>query len=94
MMAKNYTTIKVFDCTDMPKDVHDAFFNINDDVGNDCYVDYYIQSEVFDPNDDWYNKETHDQILLLDKWLVENGADEPPPIEDDEGEHVLIKHWW
>ena len=80
-MAKNYTTFKVFDCTDMPNDVHDAFFNIYDDVGNDCYVDHYIQ---FDPN-----KET----LLLDKWLIENG-DINMLLADDEGEHVLIRHWW
>lgn len=79
--------MKVFDCQHgMPNDVKTALFNIFDCAGNDVYVDYTIADSI------WEEDEGHD-YKLLDKWLIENGA-EGPANDKSEGETVLIKHWW
>ena len=86
-MEKAYRTMKVFDCQDqMDDDVKKALFRIYDHTGNDCFIDYTIADSV------WEEDEGHD-YKLLDKWLIENGAEGPR--EDGEvGETVLIKFWW
>jgi len=72
---------KVFDCTDMPDKVRNAFYARASErgAGNDCYVDW-------DVNDSGYGDEEDAQILLIDDWLIENGA--------LVAEQVIIKHWW
>ncbi len=76
----NFKLMKVFDCQfGMPDDVQKAFFNIHDNAHNDCYISYCVADSA------WEEPEGHDYILL-DNWLLENGASKL--------EQVLIKHWW
>ena len=97
-----YRTMKVFDCQwdpGMPDDVKDAFFEIYEHAGTDVFVEHEIANERFstaenpiaglaDENSEWAQRK-----ILLDKWLIENGA-EGPKDDDSSGETVLIKHWW
>jgi hypothetical protein len=85
-----YKTMKVFDCQwnpGMPENVKKAFFDIfADRACNDVYVSYTIAESV------WGGDEGQD-YKLLDKWLIENGAE--GLINDNvSGETVLIQHWW
>lgn len=50
--------MKVFDCQDMPDHVRKQFFEISE-KGNDCYVDWYLDSEL---------------STLVDGWVLDNGA--------------------
>jgi|WetSurMetagenome_2_1015567.scaffolds.fasta_scaffold615964_2 hypothetical protein len=92
-MHKNYKMMKVFDCQwnpGMPKDVKESFFRIfEDNRSNDVVVEYTIHGENFEDEDDEWAQD-HKK---LDAWLIENGA-MPAPHDDEEGETVLIKHWW
>jgi len=69
---------KVFDCTDMPRNVNRIFMD-NTDAGNDVFVEYYVCDKDGDINGEG-------EQGPLDLWLIENGA--------DPGESVIIKHWW
>lgn len=82
----------------MPEKIKKAFFRLFEDYGNDIYVNYTINDERFkytlpdgtevdDSDSEW----AHDKIAI-DKWLVENGAEGGS--ENEEGETVIIKHWW
>lgn len=89
-----YRIMKVFDCQwdpGMPKDVKEGFFRIFKGRGNDIFVEYAINNERFDPEDE--DSEWAQDKKRLDAWLLSNGA-ESPKDEDSEGEEVLIKHWW
>jgi len=92
-MPNNYKTMKVFDCQwnpGMPDDVKDSFFRIFEDKrSNDVVVEYTIDGENFEDEEDEWAKDRR----KLDAWLIANGAN-PPPNKDEEGETVLIKHWW
>ena len=82
-----FVTRKVFDCQDMPEDLRKIFFDMFEN-GNDSYVNWGIQDSIWDEGD------SHgENVKLLDKWLVENGAS-PAPAEHTAGEEVLIKYWW
>jgi hypothetical protein len=39
---KKYKTLKVFDCTDMPRTILDKFYNDTDGVQNDVYLNLYV----------------------------------------------------
>jgi hypothetical protein len=85
-----YNVMKVFDCQwdpGMPEDVKDAFFKFvreTSDAGNDIYINWEINCDV------------SDELLSLQKkvddWLIANGTS--PGSEGEEGETVLIHHWW
>jgi len=76
-----FITFKVFDCQDMPKETKEA---LNDfcQQDNDTYVDWNIGKH--------HNEQDMEEQKLsatkVDKWLLENGADEE--------ENVLISYWW
>lgn len=95
MSEKNYKKMKVFDCNwdpGMSEDVKNAFFRLFDHVmSNGVFVEYSIHDENFSKKDE--NCQQALDKKLLDSWLVENGA-KSPKSEDEEGETVLIKHWW
>jgi hypothetical protein len=81
-----YEMMKVFDCQwnpGMPPDVQKAFFALHE-VGNDVYVSYDVDGEQYDADDP--DNPVDRNRKIVDKWLVENGA--------EDGETVLIKHWW
>ena len=54
---------KVFDCTDMPEKLMQAFYNMYDHKHNDSMV-FWV---VGDSGEDGESR-------AVDKWLVENGA--------------------
>lgn len=89
-MSQAYKLMKVFDSQySMPRDVKDAFFRVMrlyNPIGNDVYVNWHIASTIWEEGEGLDNQ-------LVDKWLIENGADGPKD-EDSEGETVLIAHWW
>ena len=74
-----YKMRKIFDCTQMPENIHDKFFyemaSWQPNLSNDCYVEYWV-----------CNDSESDDFSIVSKWLVENGA--------DDNEEVLIKYWW
>lgn len=87
-----YKTMKVFDCQwnpGMPEDVRAAFFSFYE-CGNDAYVTWTVQE-----GDTEYDSDTESSVnrRLVDKWLIENGA-EPRQDGKFNGETVLINHWW
>ncbi len=91
MSKKNYEVMKVFDCQwdpGMPDDVKEAFFSFYE-CGNDTYVQWSIHDEKFEDE----NSKRALNKKKVDAWLIANGAN-PPPHDDEEGETVLIKHWW
>ena len=76
--------MKVFDCTDMPDEVNEAFFEETDNadgIGNDIYVSWDLSG--FWRDIDGYTENEK----MVDSWLIEKGA----VIEDQE---VIIKRWW
>lgn len=79
-----YEMMKVFDCCKMPKDVHQAFFDI-EECGNDCYVDWWnhldYDTDAGDPDPDDIKRK------LVNDWLLANGMEETD-------KKVLISHWW
>lgn len=85
MSKQKFKTMKVFDCQDMPDDVRRAFFDHYRDwgPGNDSYVNWTIKTDT-DPSK---------EEIMIDTWLIANGANDAPS-EEDEGETVLISHWW
>lgn len=79
-----FTMKKVFDCQDMPKEIKRAFFEYME-KGNDCYVALFIEEDLEEDElgeIPFFSKEYNRLI----KWLLENGA--------EDGEEVLIRHWW
>lgn len=73
--------MQVFDCTDMPDKVRQQFYDWasnGNSVGNDCYVDFWIDDYQGEEVDEYSPK-------LVVEWLKQNGATDS---------HVLIKHWW
>lgn len=92
----NYKVMKVFDCQwdpGMPSDVKRAFFEIANDpvtIGNDVFIEWTVHHDDtgYDDNNDWASKRR-----LVDKWLIENGAEDRKDGKYN-GETVLIKHWW
>lgn len=97
---KKYVLRKLFDCQDMPRKLREKFYALYrpehyDDDGE------YIGSEVLALNDtvvEWTIADIipEDQlpgVAEVDAWLIKNGA-EGPKSKKDEGETVLIKHWW
>jgi hypothetical protein len=73
----------------MPEDIQNAFFS-SCECGNDTYVKWIVQEDDSSYDDD---SETSIKRRLVDKWLIENGAD-PRQEGKFNGENVLIKHWW
>ncbi len=70
--------MKVFDCQDMPKELRDHFYSLWDDKGNDTYVQWGVQDTIYDEGD---------PSILIDEWLIANGALPKPAYEQ-----VLIKY--
>lgn len=93
---------KVFNCTDMPKEVRDYFFDNVNCKTNDVYVEWSMYDTLI--FDDELAEMENPKILKtvefsegdkgyiiegidpVSDWLCQNGA------EDDEV--VIIKHWW
>jgi len=86
-----YEVMKVFDCTDMPKDVKKIFFDIFE-LGNDTYVKYTIADNSFS-FDEEESKEWSEKSKKIDEWLIKNGA-EGPKDKNSVGETVMISYWW
>jgi len=78
-----YEKMKVFNCQNMPNKVKEAFFKASEDTGNDCYIKWYIKG----------NSDRSEYQILVDDWLIANGAEDAPD-EETSGEEVLIQHWW
>ena len=77
--------MQVFDCTDMPEDVHAAFYSRTEGTGNDCYVNWYTD-ECLDEDYVTYGDRGDLNIRLVDKWL----HTQTPSLDKE----VLINHWW
>jgi len=93
----NYRMMKVFDCTEMPKEVRKVFFETFQ-KGNDVLVETYCH-ESRKPFDEYTGGEIiHEEIDdgikyvrergddIISDWLFDNGAE----IEEE----VIISHWW
>lgn len=84
-MKKRLPKIKTFDVQwgdpKMPDDIKILFFDHYDSVGNDVWVEYTVgeSSELDDLPSGIYN--------LLDQWLLDN-------LDVEDGEEILMKHWW
>lgn len=64
----------------MPKEIKDAFFDAVGewDLSNESYVDWKVGG--------WSGDESNlDSQITVDKWLLEHF---------EEGERVIILHWW
>ncbi len=81
-----YKMYKVFDCQNMPNEILIALREIFREAHNDSCVTYTIA-------DSFWEEGTGKNYILLDGWLVMNGADGPPDNQSC-GETVLIKYWW
>lgn len=68
-----FKLMKVFDCQDMPDNVRKLLYDMYDN-GNDTYVSHIMG-------------ESDEKYMLVDKWLIENGA-------EPKSEEVLISYWW
>jgi len=84
----NRIMMPVYDCQKMPDKVRQAFYELTESAGNDCYVSHFIgdalEEEKNDPGS--HDKKVIEQYKVLEEWLIANGA--------TIGEHVLINHWW
>lgn len=94
-----YKIMKVFDCQwdpGMPEDVKKAFFDFAEWGHPTAHNDVYIKWTVERDYDQYDNPEDEQgqNLRLVDKWLMENGAQGRSELEKYEGETVLIKHWW
>jgi hypothetical protein len=82
-----HTTIKIFDCHDMPQKVLVAFRDFCNQP--EKYTDW----NIWNKRNDFSRTKPILSKLVVDDWLVENGAEYP---KDDcaFGEAVLIRWWW
>ncbi len=88
-MKYGIKTMTVYDCQDMPENVQEAFWSFfrraeYDSVGNDCYVDWWVEAEVDPPP----------ERQLIDDWLIEHGALSHEKQKEEDDGHVIIHHWW
>lgn len=74
-----YKNVKLFDTTNMPRYVCNAFMNKTKDVSNDVAIEYYVCDENGDINGEGKADE-------VDAWLIKNGA--------NAGEMIWVKRWW
>jgi len=52
MKNKKYKTMKVFDCWDMPENISKLFFDVMEGTGNDCYVNWCVNSSTEESKDE------------------------------------------
>lgn len=57
--------MKQFDCQNMPDNVREVFFDITDWANNDTWVDFYVEIQ-----------EDDDDNNTVVKWLIDEGAKE------------------
>lgn len=76
-------TVKVFETPDMPDDLHEIIHELHGGMHQSTYIWWTINDTV-DPDE---------ATQQIDAWLIANGANAATD-PDDEGELVLLLHWW
>lgn len=97
--SQKYQVMKVFDIQDAPKSVRDTFFELREDLGNNCYIEYEVYGSIIFENELPENPEIiYEDVRdgqkvfivrgtdLISDWLYDNGAE----ISED----VIVAHWW
>lgn len=96
ILMKKYEMLKVFDCTDMPENVLQKFYDDTRGIGNDVFIHFYVHDYQYKPEEYpefteiLYKDETCGYVVkrgvdIVSDWLYDNGA---------KREKVIIKHWW
>lgn len=71
---------KLYDCQQMPEEIKQEFFLMTEDYSPNVYVGWDVLPASTGDRD--IDTATH----RVNRWLRQHGA--------NEGEAVLIKHWW
>jgi hypothetical protein len=96
-MAKEFKTMKVFDVTEMPKDIKELIYEKFSGRSNGWHISFYVYDLQYPENEHPEGGEiihrdkdcgyvTKKGVDLISDWLHANGA--------KIHEKVLIKYWW